>query len=84
MDSTLFIGQSSQVRAKANYWILDLSKNPAAVIRTGQGYRQMPTGLGVANSPGEKVNAQDMSSTVADETEAMENALKWLKKEKKI
>jgi hypothetical protein len=84
MDSTLFIGQSSQVRAKANYWILDLSKNPVAVIRTGQGYRQMPTGLGVANSPGEKVNAQDMSSTVADETEAMENALKWLKKEKKI
>jgi hypothetical protein len=83
-DSTLFIGQSSQVRAKANYWIMDLSKNPATVIRAGQGYRLLPEGLGVANSPGEKVNAQDMSSTVPDETEAMENALKWLKKEKKI
>jgi hypothetical protein len=84
VDSTLFIRQSSQVRAKANYWIMDLSKNPSAVIRTGQGYRMLPEGMGVASGHGEKVNAQDMSSTVPDETEALENALKWLKKEKKI
>jgi hypothetical protein len=84
VDSTLFVRASSQVRAKANYWVMDLSKTPSVVIRTGQGYRQLPAGLGVASSPGEKVNAQDMSSTVPDETEALENALKWLKKEKKI
>lgn len=84
VDSTLLIGASSQVRAKANYWIMDLSKNPSGVIRTGQGYRTLPEGMGVASGHGEKVNAQDMSSTVPDETEAMENALKWLKKEKKI
>jgi hypothetical protein len=40
--------------------------------------------MGVASSPGQKVNAEDMSSTVPDETEALENALKWLKKEKKL
>lgn len=84
VDSTLFIRESSQVRAKANYWIMDLSKTPSAVIRTGQGYRTLPEGMGVASGHGEKVNAQDMSSTVPDETEALENALKWLKKEKKI
>jgi hypothetical protein len=83
-DSTVFIGQSSAVRAKAEYWILDLAKQGAPVIRAGQGYRVMPTGLGVANGPGEKANAQDLSSTIADPTEALENALKWLKKEKKI
>jgi hypothetical protein len=84
VDSTLFVRASSQVRAKANYWVMDLSKTPAVVIRAGQGYRQLPAGMGVASSPGEKVNAQEMSSTVPDETEALENALKWLKKEKKI
>lgn len=84
VDSTLYIGASSQVRAKANYWIMDLSKNPSAVIRTGQGYRTLPEGMGAASGHGEKVNAQDMSSTIPDETEALENALKWLKKEKKI
>jgi hypothetical protein len=83
-DSTLFIRSSSQVRAKAEYWVLDMSKSPAQVIRTGQGYRQLPSGMGVASSPGQKVNAEDMSSTVPDETEALENALKWLKKEKKL
>jgi len=83
-DSTLYIRSSGQVRAKADYWILDMSKTPAPVIRTGQGYRQLPNGMAVASSPGEKVNAADMSSTVADETEAIENALKWLKKEKKL
>lgn len=83
-DSTLYIRASSQVRAKADYWILDLSKSPAPVIRTGQGYRTLPNGMGAASGHGEKVNAEDMSSTIADETEALENALKWLKKEKKL
>jgi hypothetical protein len=84
MDSTVMIRGSSQVRAKAEYWILDLTQTSGPVIRTGQGFRQLPSDMGVANRPGEKVNAQDMSSTIPDETEALENALKWLKKQKKL
>jgi len=84
MDSTIFVRSSSMVRAKADYWILDLSKQPAPVIRNGQGYTELPSGMGVANRPGEKVDAQDMSSTIPDPTVALENALKWLKKEKKL
>jgi hypothetical protein len=84
VDSTIFIRSSSAVRAKADYWILDMSKEPAPVIRNGQGYTELPRGMGVASGPGQKVNAQDMSSTIADPTVALENALKWLKKEKKL
>lgn len=83
-DSTIFVRSSSAIRAKADYWILDLSKQPAAMIRNGQGYTELPSGMGVANRPGEKLDAQDMSSTIPDPTVALENALKWLKKEKKL
>jgi hypothetical protein len=84
LNATTYVRDSSAVRAKADYWILDLSKSPAPIIRTGQGYRSVPAGMGVAASHGEKINAQDLSSTMPDETAALENALKWLKKEKRI
>jgi hypothetical protein len=83
-DSTVIIGQSALVRAKVDYWILDTSKTPYAMIRKGQGYRDMPSNMGVANNPGEKASSADMASTIADPAVALENALKWLKKEKKI
>jgi len=84
VDSTVFVMASSAVRAKADYMILDLSKNPASVIRMGQGYRDLPSGMGVASGHGEKINSQDLSSTIPDPAAALENALKWLKKEKKL
>jgi hypothetical protein len=83
LNAMTYVRDSSAVRAKADYWILDLSKSPAPIIRTGQGYRSVPAGMGVAASKGEKIDAQDLSSTIPDETVALENALKWLKKEKK-
>ncbi len=84
LTATTYVRDSSAVRAKADYWILDLSKSPAPIIRTGQGYRDVPARMGVVAGQGDKVNAQDLSSTIPDETVALENALKWLKKDKKL
>jgi hypothetical protein len=82
MSSTLYIRPTGSVRAKADYWVLDTSKTPYPVIRQGQGYQDVPSPR--ANQPGETVKASDLASTIADPAAAMENALKWLKKEKKL
>lgn len=79
---TLDIRPSSIVRAKTDYLVLDTSKNPYTVVRQGQGYQDVPQGG--ANRPGQKVNTEDLASTIADPVAALENALKWIKKEKKL
>jgi hypothetical protein len=82
--SNVFIRPSAVVRAKADYWILDLSKQPPAMIRKGQGSRDVPAGTGAMNRPGQAANASDVASTIADPAVALENALRWLRKEKKL
>ncbi len=82
VSESVYFGPSGVVRGRADYWIMDTSKNTYPVIRKGQGYRDVP--MGKMNGPGEKASASDMASTIADPVAAMENALKWLKKEKKL
>jgi hypothetical protein len=82
MSATIYIRPLGSVREKADYWILDTSKAPYPVIRKGQGYQDVP--FSRVNQPGESVKASDVASTIADPVAAMENALKWLKKEKKL
>ena len=85
--ATAYIRPSSAVRAKAQYWVLDssdLTKETLPVLRTGEGSSVVPSTLGHANGSGDKMRASDMALTIADPTAALENALKWLKKEKKI
>jgi hypothetical protein len=82
ISGTAYIRPSQEVREKADYLILDTAKTPFAVVRKGQGYQDVPVGR--ANHPGESTKASDMASTIADPAAAMENALKWLKKEKKL
>jgi hypothetical protein len=78
----LYVRPSSQVRGKANYFILDASKKPYAMLHQGDGYQDVPRDVktGVDRS----LNTSDLASTVPDPTAALENALKWLKKDKKI
>jgi hypothetical protein len=73
---------SSQVRARADYFVLDTSKSPYAIVRQGQGYQDVPQGG--TNRPHEKVSTADVASTITDPVAALEKALKWLKKEKKL
>ena len=77
-----YVRPSSQVRGKALYTILDTSKKPYPAVHQGEGYQDVPRDVktGIDRS----VNASDVASTIADPTAALENALKWLKKEKKI
>jgi hypothetical protein len=82
ISGTTYIRPSQEVRERADYLILDTSKTPFAIVRKGQGYQDVPVGR--ANQPGESAKASDMASTIADPAAAMENALKWLKKEKKL
>ena len=79
-----YVKDWSGIRGKAEYWILDLSKNPAAVLREGQAYQEVPGGINTRVGQGEKMSADDLASTIPDPVAAMENALKWLKKEKKF
>jgi hypothetical protein len=81
--NTVYFRQSSAIGAKAEYLIFDAAKNPYVVIRQGQGYQDV-TLSPHANQPGQKVKAEELASTIADPAAAMENALKWLKKEKKL
>jgi hypothetical protein len=82
MSQTIRIRPSPMVRAKTDYFILDTSKTPYVVIRQGQGSQDVP--LGSANQPGHNIRTSDLASTISDPTAALENALKWLKKEKKL
>jgi hypothetical protein len=72
----------SEVRGKANYYLLDNSQKPAAMIHQGEGFQDVPIG----NSTRKRgaITPEDAASTIADPTEALSNALKWLKKDKKI
>lgn len=80
--NTLRAHPSSMVREKAEYLVFDTSKTPFAVVRQGQGYQDVPQGG--TNRPGEKAKIEDIASTIADPVAALENALKWLKKGKKL
>jgi hypothetical protein len=73
---------SSQVRGKAKYLILDATKKPYAKLHQGEGYQDVPKD--VKNHVGGSMDAADFASTIADPVEALSNALKWLKKDKKI
>jgi len=84
LTGAVYLKDWSGIRGKADYWILDLSKNPAATVREGQAYQDVPMGTNTRAGQGEKVNAEDVASTIPDPVTAMENALKWLKKDKKI
>lgn len=85
LTGAVYLRDWSGIRGKANYWVLDLSKNPAATIREGQAYQDVPgTSNNTRAGHEEKVNAEDLASTIPDPVAAMENALKWLKKEKKF
>jgi hypothetical protein len=77
-----YVRPSSQVRGKAYYLILDTSKKPYQTIHQGEGFQDVPRDVktGVDRS----VNASDVASTIPDPSAALENALKWLKKEKRI
>ena len=72
MSTTIRLRPSGQVRARTDYVVLDTSKSPYVIVRQGQGYQHVPQGG--TNHP----------SQSADPTVALENALKWLKKEKKL
>ena len=81
-SATYNIRPSSQVRGKAIYFVMDASKKPYPVLHQGEGYQDVPQGT--QNSPGQTINTSDLASTIPDPVEALSNALKWLKKEKKI
>ena len=77
-----YVRPSSQVRGKADYFVLDASKKPYAMIHQGQGYQDVPRD--VKTGVDKSVNTSDLASTIPDPVDALENALKWLKKDKKI
>ena len=84
LTGAVYVKDWSGLRGKAGYWILDLSKNPAVTVREGQAYQDVPMGTNTRAGQGERINAEDVASTIPDPVAALENALKWLKKEKKI
>jgi len=82
MSTTIRLRPSGQVRARTDYVVLDTSKSPYVIVRQGQGYQDVPQGG--TNHPSQSAKTADIASTIADPTVALENALKWLKKEKKL
>ena len=78
----IYVRADSEVRGKANYYILDNSQKPAAMIHQGEGFQSVPMG-NTTRAHGE-ISPSDAASTIADPNEALSNALKWLKKDKKI
>lgn len=77
-----YVQPSSEVRGKALYFVLDTSRKPYPVLHHGEGYQDIPRDVrtGVDNS----VTSSDFASTVPDPVDALSNALKWLKKDKKV
>jgi hypothetical protein len=82
MSTTIRLRPSGQVRARTDYVVLDTSKSPYVIVRQDQGYQDVPQGG--TNHPNQSAKTTDIASTIADPTVALENALKWLKKEKKL
>ena len=82
MSTTIRLTPSGQVRARTDYVVLDTSKFPFVIVRQGQGYQDVPQGG--TNHPSQSAETTDIASTIADPTVALENALKCLKKEKKL
>ncbi len=81
-SATYYIHPSSVVRGKAVYFVMDTSKKPYPIVHQGEGYQDVPQGT--QNSPGQTINTSDVASTIPDPVEALSNALKWLKKDKKV
>jgi len=77
-----YVRPSSLVRGKANYSVLDTSKKPYVMVHQGEGYQDIPRD--VRTGIDKSVNASDVTSTIPDPVDALESALKWLKKEKKL
>lgn len=75
--------ESSPPRGRANYFILDASRQPCSLVHRGDGYQPVPihTGTVIDYHP---VDVSDPALTTPDPVEALFNALKWLKKEKKL
>jgi hypothetical protein len=82
MSTTIPLRPAGQVRDRTDYVVLHASKSPYIIVRQGQGYQDVPRG--VTNHPSQSAKTTDTASTIADPTVALENALKWLKKEKKL
>jgi len=76
-----YVRPSSQVHGKADCFVLDTSKKPYAMIHQGQGYQDVPRD--VKNGVNRSVNGSDLASTIPVPVDALETALKRLKKEKK-
>ena len=78
----IVVHANSEVRGKANYYILDNSQKPAAMLHQGEGFQDVP--IGNSTRKHGAISPEDAASTIADPTEALSNALKWLKKDKKL
>jgi hypothetical protein len=77
-----YVRPSSAVRGKALYFILDTSKKPFPMIHQGEGYQDVPHD--VRKGVDQSMDASDLASTIPDPVDALSNALKWLKKERKL
>ena len=82
MSTTIRLRPSGQVRARTDYVVLDTSKSPYVIVRQGRGFQDVPQGG--TNHPSQSAKTTDIASIIADPTVALENTLKWLKKEKKL
>src|SRR5258708_39234365 len=82
MSTTIRLRPSGQVRARTDYVVLDTSQFPFVIVRQGQGYQDVPQGG--TNHPSQSAETTDIAPTIADPTVALENALKWLKNDKKL
>jgi hypothetical protein len=82
ISSDMVLVPSGVVRGKADYAILDVSKNPAQTVHKGMGYQDVPAET--INQPGQATDEADFASTIADPSDALEKALKWIKKDRKI
>ncbi|MGH9711707.1 MAG: hypothetical protein ACRD5M_00175 [Candidatus Acidiferrales bacterium] len=78
---------ASQAGDSAQYFIFDLSQDPAQIIHTGSGAKsspivaEQPPGLDL--KPLDKgIDLSRTTSTAPDPVEAMKNALAWLKKKR--
>jgi len=87
--SSTIVVSNQMVHEAAYYYILDLSKQPPAVVRKGIGERYRPiqptksTAQSRGNTAvetGQESNPSDFATTIADPVAAVKNALDWLKK----
>ena len=82
ITSDIALIPSGIVRGKADYAILDMSMNPAQTVHKGTGFQDVPAET--IKQPGQATDSSDFASTIADPSDALEKALKWIKQYRKI